>query len=87
MKLKRIIIDVREPQEYSQGHAMGAINIPLSNINNLSQYLPDVNFDDELILYCWSGGRAEMACHSISMLGFSNVVNGVNQEAVEENYC
>ncbi len=87
MKLKRIIIDVREPREFSQSHVVGAVNIPLSNINNLSQYLPNANFDDELILYCRSGGRAEMACHSISMLGFSSVVNGVNQETVEENYC
>lgn len=87
MKLKRFIIDVREPHEFSQNHVVGAINIPLSNIDKVSQYLPDVNFDDELILYCRSGGRAEMACRSISGLGFSNVVNGVNQETVEENYC
>jgi len=87
MKMKRIIIDVREPQEFSQGHAMGAINIPLSDINDLSQYLPDANFDDELILYCRSGSRAEMACQAISGLGFSNIVNGINQETVEENYC
>ncbi|MDX1941970.1 MAG: rhodanese-like domain-containing protein [Saprospiraceae bacterium] len=53
------LIDVREPFEFSMGHAEGAINIPLgsipANIDRIRQ------MQQPVILYCRSGNRSGQA--------------------------
>lgn len=44
-----IVIDVRPPQEFAQGHIAGALNIPL---DQLKQRLQDVPRDREVVAYC-----------------------------------
>jgi len=43
------VLDVRPPEEYAAGHLPGAINIPLSE---LEQHLGDLDSDKEVIAYC-----------------------------------
>jgi len=43
------VIDVRSPEEYSQGHIAGALNIPL---NRLEQRLAELPQDREIVAYC-----------------------------------
>ena len=52
-----VVIDVREPEEFSAGHVGGARNVPLGQ---LEKRLPEVvkNKTVPLILVCGSGGRA-----------------------------
>lgn len=43
------IIDLRDPDEFAQGHLPGAINVPVSQ---LEKTLNQFSSDDRLILYC-----------------------------------
>lgn len=52
------LIDVRQPQEYAIAHIPGAILIPLME---LEAHLDDLPADRELVFYCTSGPRSEIA--------------------------
>ncbi len=54
-----MIIDVRTVQEYEEGFIKGAINIPVDEIDNFD--FSSLSEELDLILYCRSGGRAELA--------------------------
>lgn len=56
---KKIIIDVRSEGEFLSGSAIGAINIPLNEIENRSDEIAAM--DGEIILCCASGNRSGMA--------------------------
>lgn len=75
------IIDVREPSEFEESHVEGAVNIPLGNI---MQRLDEIPKDDEVVVYCRSGGRAGVAVQGLGSMGYTNITNGINQTSVEE---
>ncbi len=63
------IIDVRGPQEYAEKHIPGAINIPLSELENRSNGLSK---NCVLITACGKGGgRSEQAVGLLKQFGFS----------------
>lgn len=66
------LIDVREDWEYRGGHAKGAKNIPLSQ---LSQRLQEIPQDREVLLICQSGHRSMQAAQFLQQQGRNNVVN------------
>ncbi len=80
--MARYIIDVREAEEYESGHAENAINIPLSRLASSSEKLAEIPKDAEIILYCNSGNRANIAKKSLESMGYVNVVNGINKHQV-----
>lgn len=84
--MDRIIIDVREPQEYARSHVQGAINIPPSDIMDGAKKLADVPKDTELILYCRSGNRSNVSMNILKSMGYTNAVNGINQQQVKAKY-
>lgn len=53
-----LLVDVRQPQEYEQTHIPGATLMPLSEFESRLFELPT---DKELIFYCKSGNRSQMA--------------------------
>jgi rhodanese-related sulfurtransferase len=85
--MDRIIIDVREPNEFANGHVPGAINIPPMELMKGAKALQDVPKDTEIILYCISGSRSRMASMILLQQGFTNVVNGINKDHVQAKYC
>ncbi|WP_018117944.1 rhodanese-like domain-containing protein [Corynebacterium mastitidis] len=48
-------IDVREPDEYAQGHARGAINIPMSEFVGR---IGEISTERDVYLICKLGGRS-----------------------------
>lgn len=82
----RVIIDVREPFEYAQSHVDGAINIPPSELMAGSPKLAGIAKDTELVLYCISGSRSRASSMFLMQQGFTNVVNGINQDHVRAKY-
>jgi rhodanese-related sulfurtransferase len=68
-----IIVDVRTPAEYKDGHLKGAINLPLQTLgNNLNK----LKKDQVIITCCRSGSRSGMAKRMLKANGFEQVHNG-----------
>lgn len=68
-----IILDVRRPDEFSEMHIPGAINIPNESIGE--QEIPELPDKDRLILvYCRSGNRSKQASLKLAKLGYTNIV-------------
>lgn len=66
------VIDVREAEEYSQGHLPGAVFIPRGFLElRIEDAVPDR--EQELVLYCGGGSRSLFAAHNLQELGYSNV--------------
>lgn len=85
--MNRIIIDVREPIEFSKGHVRGALNIPPARImSGIPKQLKDVPKDTELVLYCVSGSRSRMSIGFLQQYGFTNLTNGINMQQVRAKY-
>ncbi len=69
-----VLIDVRSPQEYNEGHLSGAICIPEYEIaNRYKTELKDKN--EVIILYCSTGKRSKKAQKRLENLGYKNVYN------------
>ena len=67
-----MLIDVREDFEYRDGHAPGAKLIPLGK---LSQQLPKLPKDREILFICRSGNRSGVATNLARRPGFTKALN------------
>lgn len=67
-----LILDVRTPQEYADGHVPGAINIPYDKVEAQLERL-GTDHNRELLVYCRSGHRAKIAAETLHQHGFSNI--------------
>ena len=68
-----IILDVRRPDEYAEGHIPGAINLPNEDIG--ASEIPELPDKSQLILvYCRSGRRSKEASEKLVKLGYTGVV-------------
>lgn len=69
-----LLLDVRSVEEFESGHLEQAINIPHSAI---SQEISKIgsNKDREIVLYCRSGRRADLAIAALKELGFTRTYN------------
>lgn len=66
------IIDVRELNEYEEGHLINSINIPLSIIESIND-VPEISKDSKIIVYCRSGSRSKSAQTRLINMGYTNV--------------
>ncbi|WP_373898680.1 FAD-dependent oxidoreductase [Haloimpatiens sp. FM7315] len=66
------IVDVREKDEFDEGHLINAVNIPLSEIRNRLDEIPK---DKKVYLHCRSSQRSYNALMALQNLGYKNVVN------------
>ncbi len=81
-----VIIDVREPSEFSEGHVKGALNIPPQRLIGGAKKLANVPKDANIVVYCRTGSRSNVAAHILHGLGYTNVTNGVNKAQVEARF-
>lgn len=65
-----VLLDVRTPQEYREGHVPGSVNLPLDRLQTI-KYKKNV----PLFVYCYSGSRSSQACYWLSRQGYSEVMN------------
>jgi len=69
-----LVLDVREPQEYGNGHIRQSVHIPMSALKNRLSEL-DKYKNRKIIAYCRSGSRSNYACKLLKKSGFDQVYN------------
>ncbi|MBP2667763.1 MAG: sulfurtransferase [Firmicutes bacterium] len=67
-----IIIDVRTPGEYRDGHIPGVVNIPL---DELEKRMNEVPKDKKVVLICRTGNRSAQGTQLLRSKGLQNVFN------------
>jgi len=67
-----VILDVRSPAEFAQGHPKGAKNIPLGQ---LPHRLEELDRTKPVLACCASGMRSGSACARLRKAGFKEVHN------------
>jgi hydroxyacylglutathione hydrolase len=66
------VVDVRRPGEFGQGHARGAVNLPL---HALSDRVADLDPERPVAVICASGYRSSIATSILERRGFRGVLN------------
>jgi len=69
---RALFIDVRTPEEYSQGHIPGAMLIPLDELGNRVGEVPK---DKKVLIICRSGIRSAKANILLQERGFTNTAS------------
>lgn len=69
----KVQIDLRTPQEYSEGHIPGSKNVPLQTLDKVRSVVE--NKDTELFVYCYSGAGSKQAASALGQMGYTNVRN------------
>lgn len=69
-----VVIDVREADEFREGHVSGALNIPRGLLEFKLTGTPELGARDlNIVLYCKTSGRAALAAASLQQMGYLNV--------------
>ena len=68
-----VLLDVRTPQEYSEGHIPESKNVPLQTLDKVRSVVE--NKDTELFVYCYSGTRSRQAATVLGQMGYTKVHN------------
>jgi rhodanese-related sulfurtransferase len=67
-----VIIDVRDKDEYDEGHIPNAIHLSRGTIElDIEEKVPDPNA--VIICHCGGGGRSALAAESLQKMGYKNV--------------
>lgn len=74
-----IVIDVRTPSEFSEGHLEGAVNIDVQS-PDFASILSQLPTDGEYYVYCRSGKRSAAAVEQMKAAGFTNVTDVGSKE-------
>lgn len=73
-----LILDVREPDEFAQGHIPKSINLPRGVVEfkiwPLVGYPEHTRLDLRIYVYCGTGSRCILATQSLQGLGFSRAI-------------
>ena len=69
---KFVLVDVREDNEWANGHLPGAVHLGKGIIErDIVQRVPDANA--KIILYCGGGFRSALAADNLQKMGYTNV--------------
>ncbi len=68
-----VLLDVRTPEEYRQGHIPGSKNVPLQSIDKVAGMID--NKSTPIFVHCLSGARSRQAAAVLQQLGYTNVKN------------
>lgn len=69
-----VIVDVREPHEFTKGHIENAINLPLAKLTEDTGTLEKYK-DQPVIVVCQTGTRSIPACKALTKAEFNQVFN------------
>ncbi len=68
-----VLVDVREPGEWEQGHIAEAIHIPRGTLEfNIDDAIKDK--DVRIVTYCAAGSRAALAAATLKQMGYAGAI-------------
>jgi rhodanese-related sulfurtransferase len=81
-----VVLDVRTPAEFAEGHVPGAVNIPHTELAARIAELSGAR-DKDIVVYCRTGRRADLALGTLGQAGFKRLfhLTGDYTRWVEEN--
>lgn len=65
-----LLVDIRDPQSYLQGHPVGAFNLTGQNI---AQWLNNANFSLPVMVICYHGNSSQIMAKHLIEQGFADV--------------
>jgi len=69
-----VVVDVREQDEWDEGHIAGAVHIPRGHLESrIERLAPDTS--RPVIVYCSAGNRSAFAAKTLADLGYEDVVS------------
>src|SRR3989442_8443898 len=69
-----VILDVREQDEWDEGHIPGALHVPRGNLESrIEGAAPDR--ERAVLVYCSAGNRSAFAAKTLEELGYADVVS------------
>ncbi|MFI5187167.1 MAG: rhodanese-like domain-containing protein [Chitinophagales bacterium] len=69
-----VVIDVRKPNEFAEGHINGAVNLPLTDMTDPGS-VSFIDEEDNLYIHCTSGYRSVIAASLLKRQGIHNLRN------------
>jgi len=70
-----VIIDVRTPEEWSEGIIPNALQINIYEGQGFVYKIDELDKAKNYYVYCKAGGRSSQACSIMNQLGFENTFN------------
>lgn len=67
-----VVLDVRTPGEYAEGHIAGAINIDVED-PSFNQKITELDKSATYAVYCRSGRRSALATEQMAQSGFTSL--------------
>lgn len=78
-----IVLDVRTPAEFAQGHLANAVNIPFEQV--AQEFAKrGIAKDAPVVLYCRSGNRSGKATKALVAAGYTQAYNAGGYQALTE---
>jgi molybdopterin/thiamine biosynthesis adenylyltransferase/rhodanese-related sulfurtransferase len=69
-----LVLDVREQDEWDEGHLPGAIHIPRGNLESRIERA-ESDHTRQIVVYCAAGNRSAFAAKTLEELGYEDVVS------------
>ena len=66
-----VLVDVRDEEDYRNGHLEGAVNLPLEELHRAAEVLP---MNRMIIVYCAHGSSSMLAARELDQMGYE-VIN------------
>ena len=73
-KTNYILLDVRSPEEFNEGHIKGALSMNVNDDDFVSK-VKSLSKEKNVFVYCAAGIRSKKASEMLSNMGFQNVYN------------
>ena len=73
-----VLIDVRTPDEYSEGHVPGAVNIEAGSLKRSNRKWVESVLKDKdahIFMYCYSGSRSGISAGALRQMGYLRAKN------------
>jgi phage shock protein E len=71
---KNVVLDVRTPEEYADGHIPGSVNIDF-NSEDFDKQIAKLDKSKMYLVHCASGGRSARSCNKMGKMNFEHLYN------------